>query len=180
MDITDIKVKLMGDRNDKLAAFCSVIIDDSVIIQDLKIIRGPQGTFVAMPSRKLTDKCPRCGGKNHLRARYCNECGTRLKDDRAPIDTNGRSTLHADIAHPLNSAVREMLQRKVLAAYAAELENAKSAEYSYSQGYAASPNASASSGGPAPAGGLVPPPGAVSPDVRAPSQDARRFGNGLI
>jgi stage V sporulation protein G len=123
VDITDIKVKLMDDRSDKLAAFCSIIIEDSFIIQDLKIIRGPQGIFVAMPSRKLADKCPRCGGKNHLRARYCNDCGTRLSEERAPIDANGRATLHADIAHPLNSAIREMVQRRVLAAYAAELEN---------------------------------------------------------
>ena len=122
MNITDIKIKLMDDRSDKLAAFFSVIIDDCFIIQDLKVIRGPQGTFVAMPSRKLTDKCPRCGGKNHLRARYCNDCGTRLVEDRAPIDVNGRATLHADIAHPLNSVIREMLQRRVLAAYAIELD----------------------------------------------------------
>lgn len=123
MNITDIKVKLMDDRSDKLAAFCSIILEDSFIIQDLKIIRGPQGTFVAMPSRKLTDKCSRCGGKNHLRARYCNDCGTRLSEERALIDANGRATLHADIAHPLNSGIREMVQRRVLAAYAAELEN---------------------------------------------------------
>jgi len=135
VNITDIKIKLMGDRNDKLAAFCSIILDDAMIIQDLKIIRGPQGIFVAMPSRKLTDKCPRCGGKNHLRARYCNDCGIRLRDDRAPIDINGRATLHADIAHPLNSAVRDMLQRRVLAAYAAELENAKSPDYVFNTGY---------------------------------------------
>ena len=135
MEITDIKVKLMGDRDDKLAAFCSITIDDSFIIQDLKVIRGPQGIFVAMPSRKLTDKCPRCGGKNHLRSRYCNECGTRLREDRAPIDANGRATLHADIAHPINSAVREMVQRKVLAAFAAETENAKSPDYQFSRDY---------------------------------------------
>jgi len=132
VDITDIKVKLMGERDDKLAAFCSLTIDDSFIIQDLKVIRGPQGIFVAMPSRKLTDKCPRCGGKNHLRARYCNECGTRLKEDRAPIDVNGRATLHADIAHPINSAVRELVQRKVLAAYEVELQNSKSPDYQFS------------------------------------------------
>lgn len=135
MNITDIKIKLMGDRNDKLAAFCSIIIDDAMIIQDLKIIRGPQGIFVAMPSRKLTDKCPRCGGKNHLRSRYCNDCGIRLREDRAPIDANGRATLHADIAHPLNSAVRDMLQRIVLAAYAAELENSKSPGYMFDHHY---------------------------------------------
>jgi stage V sporulation protein G len=141
VNITDIKVKLMDDRNDKLAAFCSIVIEDSFIIQDLKVIRGPQGTFVAMPSRKLTDKCPRCGGKNHLRAHYCNDCGTRLREDRALIDANGRAALHADIAHPLNSAIREMLQRKVLVAYEAELENAKLPDYIYTDQFAPTPQA---------------------------------------
>ena len=141
MNIRDIKVKLMDDRNDKLAAFCSIVIEDSFIIQDLKVIRGPQGTFVAMPSRKLTDKCPRCGGKNHLRAHYCNDCGTRLREDRALIDANGRAALHADIAHPLNSAIREMLQRKVLVAYEAELENAKLPDYAYTDEFAPTPQA---------------------------------------
>jgi len=150
VNITDIKVKLMDDRSDKLAAFCSIILDDSFIIQDLKVIRGPQGTFVAMPSRKLTDKCSRCGGKNHLRARYCNDCGTRLSEDRAPIDANGRATLHADIAHPLNSAIREVVQRRVLAAYAAELENTELPELRYSG------------------------------ELAAASEPARRFGDGLI
>ena len=150
MNITDIKVKLMDDRSDKLAAFCSIILDDSFIIQDLKVIRGPQGTFVAMPSRKLTDKCSRCGGKNHLRARYCNDCGTRLSEDRAPIDANGRATLHADIAHPLNSAIREVVQRRVLAAYAAELENTELPELRYSG------------------------------ELAAASEPGRRFGDGLI
>jgi len=139
VNITDVNVKLMDDRNDKLAAFCSVIIDDSFIIQDLKVIRGPKGIFVAMPSRKLTDKCPRCGGKNHLRAHYCNDCGTRLRDDRASIDANGRAVLYVDIAHPLNPAAREMLQRKVLAAHAAELENAKAPDYVYHDEFASAP-----------------------------------------
>ena len=125
MDITDIKVELKGDQYDKLAAICSITIDDSFIIQDLRVIRGPQGIYVAMPRRRLTDRCPRCAGENHLRAYYCNECGTRLKEDRAPIDPNGRAVLRAEIAYPANSAVRELVQRRVLAAFAAELANAK-------------------------------------------------------
>ena len=48
--------------------------------------------------------------KNHLRARYCNQCGKRLNDSRAPKDDDGRAKLYADIAHPINSACREMIQ----------------------------------------------------------------------
>jgi stage V sporulation protein G len=78
-----------------------------------------------MPSRKLTDRCPSCGCKNHLRARFCNSCGCKLDEDRATRDADGRVKLHADIAHPINSACREVIQGAVLKAFVAEKEKAK-------------------------------------------------------
>ncbi len=125
MDITEVRVKLIGRRNDKLRAFCSVTFDNAFVIRDLKIIEGHKGAFVAMPSRKLTDRCARCGQKNHLRARFCNECGGALENGRAAVDPDGRSKLHADIAHPISAAAREAMQRKVLAAYTEEVERSK-------------------------------------------------------
>src|SRR5262245_47105200 len=111
--------------NERLQAFCSITFDDMFVIRDLKIIDGAKGFFWAMPSRKLTDRCPHCGTKNHLRSRFCNQCGGRLDENRALRDADGRAKLHADIAHPINSACREKIQSAVLAAYAEELERAK-------------------------------------------------------
>ncbi|MCL6649937.1 MAG: SpoVG family protein [Chloroflexi bacterium] len=125
MEITEIRIKLMDDAGDRLQAFCSITFDGCFVIRDLKIIQGTRGSFVAMPSRKLTDRCPRCGTKNHLRARYCNECGARLQEERAFKSEDGRAKLYADIAHPINSECRDLLQRKVLEAYAEELERSK-------------------------------------------------------
>jgi stage V sporulation protein G len=127
--ITEVRVKLMERRDDRLQAFCCVTIDDDFVVRDIKVIRGSKGLFVAMPSRKLSDKCPNCGGKNHLRARYCNNCGGTLDEDRAPRDQRGRAKLHADIAHPINSDCREELQREVLEAYEEELAEAKRPGY---------------------------------------------------
>ncbi len=129
MKITEVRVKLMEDRRDKLQAFCSITIDDGFVIRDLKIIEGAKGAFVAMPSRKLTDRCPKCGGKNHLRANHCNDCGHRLEGDRADKDSHGRAKLHADIAHPINAGCRELVQRMVLEAFKAELERSKQPGY---------------------------------------------------
>jgi len=121
VNITEVKVKRIEDkRNERLRAFCTVTIDGEFVVRDLKIIEGAKGTFVAMPSRKLVDRCPSCGGKNHLRAKYCNDCGARLADNRAERDEQGRAKLHADIAHPINSRCREELQRVVLQAYKEE------------------------------------------------------------
>jgi len=85
VEITEVRIKLMEDsnENERLQAFCSVTFDDAFVVRDLKIIEGTKGSFVAMPSRKLTDRCPGCGCKNHLRARYCNQCGAKLDEDRS-------------------------------------------------------------------------------------------------
>jgi stage V sporulation protein G len=122
VEITEVRIKLMEDAGERLHAFCSITLDDCFVIRDLKIIEGTNGPFVAMPSRKLTSHCPQCGYKNHLRALYCNQCGNRLKEDRAIKDEDGRAKLYADIAHPINSRCREVIQEKVIEQYEQELK----------------------------------------------------------
>lgn len=129
MEITEVRIKLMDDPQERLQAFCSITLNGSFVIRDLKIIKGTNGSFVAMPSRKLTDRCPRCHCKNQLRAMYCNQCGVQLDEERAVKDTDGRAKLYADIAHPINSACREMIQRCVVEAFDEELIRAKKSGY---------------------------------------------------
>jgi stage V sporulation protein G len=127
--ITEVRIKLVEENNERLQAFCSVTFDNAFVVRDLKIIEGTKGSFVAMPSRKLTDRCTSCGCKNHLRARYCNSCGHKLDENRAMRDADGRAKLHADIAHPINSACREVIQSAVLRSYQEERERAKQPGY---------------------------------------------------
>lgn len=122
MEITEVRIKLMDEPSERLKAFCSITFDHSFVVRDLKIIEGSSGPFVAMPSRKLTSHCPRCGTKNHLRANFCNQCGAKQSTDRMPLDSEGRAKLYADIAHPINSACREMIQDAVIREYEAELQ----------------------------------------------------------
>ena len=129
MNITEVRVKLVKDNAERLRAFCSVTLDAAFVIRDLKVIDGTSGPFVAMPSRKLADRCPKCGSKNHLKARFCNDCGARLKEDRTPRDAQGRVKLHADVAHPINTGCREQIQSVVIEAYRKELEAAKHPDY---------------------------------------------------
>lgn len=129
MDVTEVKIKLMDEPGERLKAFCSVTLDNCFVVRDLKIIEGASGPFVAMPSRKLTAHCPRCGMKNHLRAQHCNQCGASLPSDRMPLDHEGRAKLYADIAHPINSSCREMIQDHVIREYEAELQRAEQPDY---------------------------------------------------
>ena len=129
MEITEVRVKLINNKDDRLKAFCSMTMDNEFVVRDIKIIEGTNGFFVAMPSRKMSDHCEKCGGKNHLRARYCNNCGAKLPDDRAKKDFKGRMKLHADIAHPINVECRQKIQEKVSTSFNEELERSKQPGY---------------------------------------------------
>ena len=129
MEITEVRIKLMEDSDDRLRAFCSITFDDCFVVRDLKIIDGTSGPFVAMPSRKLTAHCHQCGCKNHLRASYCNQCGAKQRDDRSTRSPDGRAKLYADIAHPINSRCRERLQDRVISEFEDELDRAKQPGY---------------------------------------------------
>ena len=74
MEITEVRVFPVEDE--KLKAFVSIILDNCFVISDIKIINGPKGLFISMPSKKRKD-------------------GT-----------------FRDIAHPLNSETRKMMEEK--------------------------------------------------------------------
>jgi len=104
-------------------------MDNEFVVRDIKIIEGTNGYFVAMPSRKMSDHCEKCGGKNHLRAKYCNNCGSKLSEERAKKDLKGRMKLHADIAHPINAECRKKIQERVTIAFKEEVEKSKLPDY---------------------------------------------------
>ena len=140
MRLTDIRIKLCEsqNQNNRLKAFCALTFDNTFVIRDVKLIEGNDGLFLAMPSRKLADHCPRCGEKNHLRARFCNNCGGHLDENRYQRYQNGngngngghaRLKLHADIAHPINAETRQTLERDVVTAFHDEVERSKQPGY---------------------------------------------------
>src|SRR5438046_1151445 len=138
MQLTEVRVNLCGGQSaGRLKAFCSLTFDDTFVVRDVKLIEGPDGLFLAMPSRKLCDHCSRCGEKHHLRARFCNHCGGRLDENRFMRQQHatghraapGRLKLHADIAHPINAACRSAIERDVVDAYQQELDRSKEPGY---------------------------------------------------
>ncbi len=129
MQVTEVRVKLMGRKSERLKAFCSVTFDGEFVVRDVKVIEGTNGLFVAMPSRQLSDRCPMCRNKNVLRARFCSECGARLDESRATRDVQGRLKLHVDIAHPINAACREAIEKVLLEAYQEEVERSEEPDY---------------------------------------------------
>ncbi|MCA9059282.1 MAG: SpoVG family protein, partial [Planctomycetaceae bacterium] len=120
MEITEVRIKLVTDLDDRLRAFCSITFDQEFVVRDLKIIQGQRGYFVAMPSRKIMERCHRCSGKNEVRARYCSNCGAQLASTPRPEEASGKARMFADIAHPINAECRQRIENTVLAAFEQE------------------------------------------------------------
>jgi stage V sporulation protein G len=128
MNITEVKIKIV-ENNDKLKGFCSIIFENCFVIRDMKLIDGDNGLFIAMPSRRIMEKCVSCSAKNHTRAKYCNECGVTLPEIDLPQTSDGRYKLFADIAHPINSSFRSKIEKAILAEYKIELDKSKQPDY---------------------------------------------------
>jgi len=52
VEITKVEIRPMRDEGN-LKAFCSVIFNDVFIVHSVKVIRGRDGLFVAMPSQEV-------------------------------------------------------------------------------------------------------------------------------
>jgi len=123
MDITEVKVVLKDSPDKKLKAYATVTLDNAFVVRNIKVIEGTSGLFIAMPSRKIKQPCPKCGFKNEMRSKYCNQCGAQLPIVSKPASPEAQSSAqleHKDIAHPITQAFRELLQKKVLEAYEQE------------------------------------------------------------
>ncbi len=119
MEITNVRVRLADGVNERLCGYCTMTLDNEFVVRDLRIIVGDKGLFVAMPSRKGQRRCPRCGVKNSYQAKFCSECGNRLKM-RIKAGPADQARLHVDIAHPITPECRRKIQDCVINAYEKE------------------------------------------------------------
>lgn len=53
MKITEVKIYPVNEE--RLKAYVAITIDNCFVVRDLKVIQGPNGLFVAMPSKKRKD-----------------------------------------------------------------------------------------------------------------------------
>lgn len=125
MEITEVRIFMKEGQDKKLKAYATITFDNAFVVRNIKVIEGQKGLFVAMPSRKIKEPCPKCNFKNVVRSKFCNNCGASLESlSRPPRDaqeeTKERQSEHKDIAHPITLECREYIQKKVLDAYEAE------------------------------------------------------------
>ena len=53
MEITDIRIRQVFDDG-KMKARVSITFDNQFVVHEIKVIEGENGTFIAMPSKKLS------------------------------------------------------------------------------------------------------------------------------
>ena len=86
MTITDVRVRKIASEG-KMKAIVSVTFDNEFVVQDIKVIEGQNGLFIAMPSRKTPDG--------------------EFKDIAHPINTETRERIQSAILEAYEKAVSE-------------------------------------------------------------------------
>jgi len=124
MEITEVRIFLKEGPDKKLKAYATITFDNCFVVRNIKVIQGNKGLFVAMPSRKIREACPKCYYKNTVRSKYCNQCGANLP--QVPLQVGApnamtRPSEHRDIAHPITLDCRAKIQKRVLDAYEQEV-----------------------------------------------------------
>ncbi len=123
MEITEVRVFPKEGQDKKLKAYTTVTFDNAFVVRNVKVIQGSSGLFIAMPSRKMKNPCPKCNFKNEVGSRFCNKCGANVpeKDSVPHAAESGAKGEHRDIAHPVTQEFREYMQNKILEAYQKEV-----------------------------------------------------------
>ena len=86
MKITDIRIHLFPNSENKLKAIAAITIDECFVVHDIKVLEGREGYFIKMPNRLTPEG------------------------------------VYKDVAHPINTATREEINKLVLAKYEEELK----------------------------------------------------------
>lgn len=90
MKITDIKIRKISE-DEKMKAIVSVTFDNELVVHDIKVIKGPDKYFVAMPSRKTPDG--------------------RFADIAHPINAEMRTTIETAIIDVYMNAIKNLQEQ---------------------------------------------------------------------
>jgi stage V sporulation protein G len=112
--VTEVTLIISNDeivKRDGVLAFATLVLEESLVVRDIKVMERSGVIFLGMPSKKIKDRCPNCSCKNQVTDKYCHECGTRRDRSNQP------SRIHTDVAFPINQDYRSYLERKIAQAY---------------------------------------------------------------
>jgi len=85
MEVTEVRIFPMEEE--KLKAYATITFDDCFVVRDLKVIKGNNGLFVAMPSKKRKD-------------------GT-YRDTAHPLDNQTRQMIESKVLEEYNKEIQK-------------------------------------------------------------------------
>ncbi len=127
MKITEVRIFTRDNSDDKVKAYVSVTFEDAFVVRDLKILEGVNGLLVVMPSRRMHISCSECGYKNRYKSRFCNQCGKNIEKVSQQIPVS-RKEEYRDIAHPINTEMRNYMQGAIIKAYEEHIKHSGNAD----------------------------------------------------
>ena len=131
MKITEVRIFPTESKDGKLKAFATMTFDDWFVVRNVKVIQGTNTLFVAMPSRKAVDPCPKCNFKNARGSRFCNYCGSEIVVRNTPAQEDKKFSAHMDVAHPITQECRLYIQDRILDEYNREKERQRAEGSAY-------------------------------------------------
>jgi DNA-binding cell septation regulator SpoVG len=130
MIITEVTVRLQNHPpppgRPTFLGYASIVFDHEFIVRDLKVLQRGDRLIVGMPSSREADSCPVCYHKTPLADHFCGHCGRRLAEGRRYDPETGDSLdQYRDVAHPITTEFRRVVEAAVLRAYVAESNRAR-------------------------------------------------------
>lgn len=111
MDLRISEVRITPVENERLlVAYVSFIAQECLVVREAKIVRGRQGLFLSMPSKKRRrmGRCP-CSACNEWDSTYCRMCGEELAPEPEIADRHR----YLDILFPMSVEARATIVRAV-------------------------------------------------------------------
>ena len=109
MRISDLRF-VPDHSKSAVIAYATMVVDDWLVIKDVRIINCNQQLRVAMPNKERPTASP-CGHGNLRTANYCSVCGSRISER-----FGRKSAAFFDIAHPIDATSRRKMEQNILEA----------------------------------------------------------------
>ncbi|WP_457912652.1 SpoVG family protein [Candidatus Phytoplasma sacchari] len=109
--VTSVRIKKKYKSTNRLKGIASITFDNSFAVRNIKIIQGDEGIFIAMPSVPKFPKEDDDGINDNIKKIKKNYPNNKKNADSEVTDNNDEdSPEFLDIAHPINSEVRNKIE----------------------------------------------------------------------
>ena len=119
MKVTSVTIHPAKNENKartRLLAYAEVIFDNALIVKGIRLIKGTNKIFVAMPNKENNRTCEKCKTKISFRHSFCPKCGEVVSAILTAVQ-------YKDIIYPINKEFADEVEAAIITAYQDNGEN---------------------------------------------------------